>query len=90
MVYTTLEDLARSGIYFSKMAEDKISCAEKAKYDKDEDFEQKRTEAYYALKDLQDFNKIALPEIKKILGDGRQQDELAREMKRLQIRLKRL
>lgn len=90
MVYITLEELAKMGIYFSKRVEEAIASAEKAKYDKD--FTQKRTEAYCALKDLEDFNKKALPEIKKIFGDDEDesQNELEREMKRLKVRLKAL
>ena len=50
MVYTTLGKLAESGIYFSKRAEEKISCAEKAAYDKSKDFNQKRQRLIVHLK----------------------------------------
>lgn len=90
MVYTTLGKLAESGIYFSKRAEEKISCAEKAAYDKSKDFNQKKAEAYSALKDLEDFNKKALPVIKKFFDDDEQQNELERGMNRLRLRLKEL
>ena len=89
MVYMTLEKLAETGVEIAKIAEDKITLAKKAKYDKDDDFEQKRAEAFSAFKDLESFNKKALPVIATILGDNGQK-ELTREMRRLQNMIKML